>query len=184
MTKFLLAPQTVMVLFVAVAMLLLQTSSVTAADLCRCEADFEQFYGRRRLGQASRRLMYPYDYSNAYVDDEGYNVVEGVRVLPKSECSSTTTRTNAVSRNSRGGGTYSNSDINRAFAGYLSMFGGGRDLEEEENAIEENDTGRRGLGMMSGGKSGGMRSGHYDYYDYGGKHIVFLYLRRHQRIFV
>jgi len=44
-------------------------------DLCRCEASYEHFY--------SRRLdYYHYDYKNTYMDDDGYYIVDGVRVLP------------------------------------------------------------------------------------------------------
>jgi hypothetical protein len=47
-------------------------------SMCRCQAYFEDFYADRR-----RRLQnsYPYDYSDSYQDDDGYFVVEDIKVL-------------------------------------------------------------------------------------------------------
>ena len=61
-------------------------SSVYAqTELCRCTAKFEHFYDNRRtLLRDDRSLSfrnYVYDYSDYYIDDDGYYIVEGVRVL-------------------------------------------------------------------------------------------------------
>lgn len=49
-------------------------------DLCRCEAYFEDFYidRRRRLDDLN---LFPYDYTDAFQDTDGYFVVEGIKVL-------------------------------------------------------------------------------------------------------
>lgn len=101
---------------------------------CRCEAEFENFYGRR-LRDVSRKLSYPYDYSDSYVDSDGYSIVEGVRVLPEYECHATSVFA------SRGGGVAkSSSQTNNALSGWLGMFGN-RLLGEQEGSDEEDDTG-------------------------------------------
>ena len=77
--------------------------------LCRCEADWENFYYRRLLQEAGvevqqgeheldngedeqepsrhRQLYHHYDYTQAYLDG-GYYVIEDVKVLPSEQCSS------------------------------------------------------------------------------------------------
>jgi len=66
---------------------------VHAQEYCRCEAEFERFYGRRRLlGGPTTRLVdisvtnsyHHYNYEDAFVNDQGYYVVENVIVLPGS----------------------------------------------------------------------------------------------------
>lgn len=54
--------------------------SVHARELCRCEATFEKFYDRRNLRHSSAYL--PYAYDGAYMNEQGYYVVEGIIVLP------------------------------------------------------------------------------------------------------
>jgi hypothetical protein len=56
-------------------------------DLCRCTANFEHFYDRRRRHNRNVRDLknYVYDYSDYYMDDDGYYIVEGVRVLPDDD---------------------------------------------------------------------------------------------------
>ena len=62
---------------------------------CRCEASWENFYNHRLLAAAEdalsqtpheRKLYHHYDYTDAYIES-GYYVIEGVTVLPRSECS-------------------------------------------------------------------------------------------------
>ena len=59
-------------------------------ELCRCEADWENFY-KRRLEDATeehprqRELYHHYDYTDTYLED-GYYVIEGVKVIPRSHC--------------------------------------------------------------------------------------------------
>lgn len=69
-------------------------------QFCRCEAGWEHFYNRRRLGQGQvaeardetidihnkeRSLYYHYNYAGARVHN-GYYVIEGVTVVPRSKC--------------------------------------------------------------------------------------------------
>jgi hypothetical protein len=56
-------------------------------DLCRCTAYFEHFYDRRRRHNRNSRDLnnYVYDYSDYYIDNDGYYIVEGVRVLPDDD---------------------------------------------------------------------------------------------------
>jgi hypothetical protein len=66
-----------------------------APDSCRCTADFEHFYARRALQEQpqsqldeERSLLFKnhgYDYKGYYIDDDGYYVVEGVKVLPDDD---------------------------------------------------------------------------------------------------
>jgi len=122
-------------------------SAVMGKDLCRCEAEFEQLYGRRRLMEGPKRVLagksYPYDYDNSYVNDEGYYVVDGVVVLPDDSpyCSHTT-----------------HNDYQKSL---YKMMGGHRDLLEEEDEEEEVEDAPREL------RGGGSKSSKGDYY-YGG----------------
>ena len=55
--------------------------------LCRCEASWEDFYSRRlEEGRRELQQFYHYDYNTVDVDGNGHFVVEGVVVLPSSEC--------------------------------------------------------------------------------------------------
>lgn len=64
--------------------------------LCRCEASWEDFYYRRLEQQRDdvdakepsrqRSLYHHFDYTDAYLDNEGYYVIEGVKVLPREQC--------------------------------------------------------------------------------------------------
>jgi len=114
-------------------------------NYCRCEAEFENFYGRR-LREASRKLSYPYDYSDSYVDSDGYSIVEGVRVLPEYECHATSVfapRGGGVAQSvfapRIGGVAQSSSQTNNALSGWLGMFGN-RLLGEQERSDEDYDT--------------------------------------------
>lgn len=60
--------------------------------LCRCEAAWENFYSRRLEEDAvslerpdHRSLYHHYDYTDAAFEN-GYYIIEGVTVLPPSEC--------------------------------------------------------------------------------------------------
>lgn len=111
-------------------------AGASAQSMCRCEAEFENFYDRRRLREVLPRVLHstPYDYSDAYVDEDGYSIVEGVRVLPSNECtilghSMEKRWIGNIMRTSRGG-TSSTTD---ALSGWRSIFGrGGRSLADEE----------------------------------------------------
>jgi hypothetical protein len=76
-----------------IALLAVGTATTKAqTDLCRCTANFEHFYDRRRNlrddhveGRTLAFKNYVYDYSDYYIDDDGYYIVEGVRVLPDED---------------------------------------------------------------------------------------------------
>jgi len=57
--------------------LLLPAAIVAVRDtnLCRCEAPYEHLYARRLA-------YYQNDYSRTHIDDDGYYIIDGVRVLP------------------------------------------------------------------------------------------------------
>ena len=60
--------------------LLVSAAFVVAEDtkLCRCEAFYEHLYSRRLA-------YYQYDYSRTHInddDDDGYYIIDGIRVLP------------------------------------------------------------------------------------------------------
>ena len=122
-------------------------AGASAQSMCRCEAEFENFYDRRRrLREVSPRDLRstPYDYSDAYVDEDGYSIVEGVRVLPSNECAImgyAEKRWSGIIGRTSGGGT--SSSTTDALSGWLNMFGGGgRNLafeEERENVDNEDD---------------------------------------------
>ena len=64
--------------------------------LCRCEASWEDFYYRRleqeeddvdeKEPSRQRALYHHYDYTDAYLDEGGYYVIEGVKVMPREQC--------------------------------------------------------------------------------------------------
>jgi hypothetical protein len=58
--------------------------------LCRCEASWEDFYGRRLEDQDTtprhRELYHHYNYRDAHWDGSNHMVIEGVVVLPWTEC--------------------------------------------------------------------------------------------------
>ena len=127
-------------------------SALAQTELCRCTAKFEHFYDDRRRAlreQQDRTLLFQtkaYDYSDYYIDDDGYYIVEGVRVLPDDDpaCSGNT---------------------NRSFSSqlYAKIFGNGRNLgeEDEDELIADEEPHRALMGMMS---SYGYSD---DYYSYG-----------------
>jgi hypothetical protein len=51
-------------------------------ELCRCEASCEHFYSRWAPRNSMSSYDYRYDYTTAYLDTNGYYIIEGVRVLP------------------------------------------------------------------------------------------------------
>lgn len=58
-------------------------------ELCRCAADFEQFYDVNSHRDTSKitttkSIQYPYNYNDHYIDQDGYVIVEGIRVLSDS----------------------------------------------------------------------------------------------------
>jgi len=116
---------------------------------CRCEAAFESFYARRRLREGSRQLgsSYPYDYSDSYVDAEGYSIVEGVRVVPADECEALGGSVGSLIRNGNagtGGGSGNNNVVmggtSGALANWLNFYGGGRrSLQEEEYHSDDDE---------------------------------------------
>ena len=133
------------VLLNAIWGLSLLLAGASAETKCRCEAECENFYNRRRLREASPRDLHntPYDYSSAYVDEQGYTIVEGVRVLPANECPATGHPAEMkwgdnVARASGGGAMPSStSDV---LAGWLGIFGGGgRNLADEDRENNHNN---------------------------------------------
>lgn len=156
------------------ALLLLNTAAVALGndvDLCRCAAEFEHFYDRRSLSQqspreleAERSLQFSnnaYDYDDYYVDDNGYYIIEGVRVLHDDDPACDGSATTAPHKRN----------------GILArVFGQGRSLLEQENEKyseeQEEEEGvpqlRTLMGMMSGGgMMSSSDSGYDDYYNYG-----------------
>jgi hypothetical protein len=120
-------------------------------SMCRCQAYFEEFYADRR-----RRLQtsYPYDYSDAYQDDDGYFVVEDIKVI---NC-----RGNAPLRSvSNVKDTFDNLRV--ASRGVIKGKNGDRNLS---NDVVSSSEGHRELGM--GGKGGKGGKG-YGYSGKGGK---------------
>ena len=175
----------------ATALIVLNAAITTLAQdvgLCRCTAKFEHFYDRRSLMQQQRLPVLPvdgdrslsfrnyaYDYSDYYIDDDGYYVVEGVRVLPDDDpaCDG------SADDEERAG-----SDTTRPYKrdGILArVFGQGRSLlnidyddeEEEDGMVEDRPLQLRTLMGMMGGSGGMMSSSSSDpsddYYNYYGK---------------
>lgn len=118
-----------------------------AAKKCRCEAKYEDFYDRRRgltSGDNSHRDLGgqdSYQYGGAYEDDEGYYVVDGVRVLPKSDSACDTRGHQNYFDNNRALSEISSSEINEE--------------DEEEESTNETVLHQRTLK--------GMGMGHYSY---------------------
>lgn len=122
-------------------------------SVCRCEAKFEYLYqDRRLLADESRDLTdggYAYDYGDAYFDTEGYYVVEGVRVLPKTDPAC---RESAL-----------------AVSGFRGIFDHNRNLIADDEDREEEEVGvphKRSLGKdgTSGKGSKGQSYQDDDYY--------------------
>lgn len=140
--------------------------AVRPGRFCRCEAEFERFYDRRRLLESGRILATV--KHGFYVNDAGYYVVDGITVLPddRDECSANpgaTTRT-------------ANIDY------FMSRFGNHRELldkidaderqainkdenEKEGEAAVEEEAVRRNL-TVNGNRNGGSYERYY-YYLYG-----------------
>ena len=176
----------------AVAALFVLNAAVSivaqGVDLCRCTAKFEHFYDRRSLIQQppseneeeDRSLAfsnYAYDYKNYYIDDAGYYVVEGVRVLPDDDPACDDSADDEVRTTS----SSASSDTTPATTPYkrdgilARVFGQGRSLyepdEEDEQDLSQAQQLRTLMGMMSGGSGKGSSSsdgGSDDYYNYGG----------------
>ena len=139
--------------------------AVRAGDYCRCEADFERFYDRRRLLEGGRILatVNP-DY---YVNDDGYYVVDGITVLPNDsdQCSA------------HGGVTTRTANI----ALFFSSFGNHRGLLDKAYADDdqiirkdeiekvETDDEEHAVAAMRNLKGGSKSGSKKNYYYYGGK---------------
>ena len=170
----------IVVVLSATALLVLNAATTTLAqdtELCRCTAKFEHFYDRRSLMQQQQRqqkegdrsLVFSNNAYDYYIDDDGYYIVEGVRVLPDDD---------PACDGSADDEQRTKSDTAPAAAptkreGILAkVFGQGRSLFEhdEEHDMEEDHplTLRTLMGMMGG--SGMMSSssdgGSDDYYNY------------------
>ena len=124
-----------------VSVILGAVGEVSAQDLCRCEAIFEELYDDEDRRRRHHRLLingvystmadvtpgYPYDYGTAYINSQDYWVVGGVVVLPgESEVC------RAASRD-------------KYLKYWMTRFGGGRrhlaqdeTLSEEEEEVESN----------------------------------------------
>jgi hypothetical protein len=142
-------------------------------ELCRCTAKFEHFYDRRSLIQqpqeeGDRSLTfsnYAYDYKDYYIDDEGYYVVEGVRVLPDDDpaCdgSADDEKTTPYKRDGI---------LARVFGQGRSLFEHDEDEEDMEEELPQQLRTLMGMmGMMGGsGKASSSSSDPSDdYYNYG-----------------
>ena len=181
----------------AVTLILLNAAVSTfgqVTEQCRCAASFEHFYDRRSLSQQQQQAEegdrslafsnYAYNYKGYYVDDEGYYIVEGVRVLPDDDpaCDGIADDENRVSAQGSDTTPFKREGI------LAKVFGSGRSLsldeqDVEEDKVEEQPSQLRSLmGMMSsyyygddgysggkGGKGGkgGMGGKGYDYDDDG-----------------
>jgi hypothetical protein len=130
------------------------TALAQSTELCRCAAKFEHLYDRRVLREHQERNLpfyhRAYNYTGYYVDDDGYYIVEGVRVLPDDDPACVDDTAQQRSYPSRL---------------FFQIFGN-RNLEEETDASfveeEEDEEPHRALmGMMS---SYGYSD---DYYTYG-----------------
>jgi hypothetical protein len=83
--------------FVVLVLMVAIETTAQYTERCRCIAKFENFYNRRRLlsQQQQQRThnderdlalkIVAYDYTNYYIDRDGYYVVEGVTVLPSDD---------------------------------------------------------------------------------------------------
>ena len=129
---------------------------------CRCEAEFERFYGGRRLleGPTSRLLhsfSHHYDYQSAYVNDDGYYVVENIVVLPRNSkhCLTNDSGQSSIV----------------AVQNFMNMFGGGgRHLVEEAARGTEHKERPRSTSELRGTQRGKRSSSSKQhYYFYGGK---------------
>jgi hypothetical protein len=172
------------------------TAQTTTPEFCRCTAKFEHFYDRRNLfslkPQEGRTLLfenYAYDYTDYYVDDDGYYVIEGVRVLPDDDPACSDDDDDAYLDTDSVNDVVANDEVpahQKRTGIFAHVFGAGRTLygvesEDEYEANIENDESesqqRTLMGMMGGMMSS---SGKYDYYynddgGYGkGKVSVFL----------
>ena len=58
-------------------------SATNAVDRCRCETEHENYYERRRQTQ---ELQQELSSISVHIDNRGYYLVDGVRVLPPAEC--------------------------------------------------------------------------------------------------
>ena len=131
--------------------------SASETALCRCEASFERLYDRRRrhlLEGFDRGLTnsasdsFPYDYGTAYINDEGYFVIDGVVVLPDdNELCQTLDHDNRVKA-------------------WMTLFGERRNLKEDSNKQQQEQQQSRALrGKLRNGPQGkgqgknGMMSG-------------------------
>ena len=131
-----------------------------ATEQCRCAASFEHFYDRRSLSQQQQQAEegdrslafsnYAYNYKGYYVDDEGYYVVEGVRVLPNDNpaCDGVADDENRVSAQGSDTTPFKREGI------LAKVFGSGRSLSSDEqdveDKVEEKPSQLRSLmGMMS-----------------------------------
>jgi hypothetical protein len=180
----------------ATALVLLIAVFTTAAqdiELCRCTAKFEHFYDQRlliqqQLHEEGDRSLDAYDNKDYYINDDGYYVVEGVRVLPDDD---------PVCVDSADDEARVGSDTTPAPAPYkrdgilAKVFGQGRSLlESDEDYDKDADRplqlrtlmGMMGRKRMMGGKRMMSSSSHDDYYTDGmdnskGKVSVFCHSR-------
>lgn len=172
----LITSSTTSIVVVTTTLLVLSAAITTFAqdvELCRCTAKFEHFYDRRSLIQQQseeedRSLAfrnYAYDYKDYYIDDDGYYVVEGVRVLPDDDpaCDGSADDEKRTESDTK---PYKRDGI------LARVFGQGRSLfkddeEDEEDMKDENPQQLRTLmGMMGGSGKTSPDGGSDDYYNY------------------
>ena len=105
--------------------------SASETPLCRCEASFERLYDRRHrhlLEGFDRGLKnsasdsFPYDYGTAYINDEGYFVIDGVVVLPDDNelCQAF--------------------DHDNRVKAWMTLFGEHRNLKEDSNKQQQHSS--------------------------------------------
>ena len=139
--------------------------AVCAQEICRCEAEFERFYGKRRLRESptSRFLhSYHYNYQNAYINNQGYYVVEDVVILPRES--------NHCAKEAEGQPLYSQ-DV--AVNNFKNIFGSGRrHLADQTAEYFGNEIDSRAAREVRGTQRGKRSSSKDYYYDYGGEGMV------------
>ena len=111
------------------------------AAICRCETEDDTFYDRRfnrRLGHRSshanaddQRRNLNYDYYQPYLDEDGYYVLEGVRILPSTDALCDGSDSDAGERDRTYGSTSS------SIEGFFNIFNGNRRYLNQENDIDD-----------------------------------------------
>jgi hypothetical protein len=126
-------------------LVLLHTLPISTAsiELCRCAADFERFYdasyhqSRDSHSVTTQSNRYPYNYKDHYIDENGYVIVEGIRVL--SDSSTACERNNNNNNNNN-----NDDDAEEERPGRYLMMG----RAAPQITMSETNLHRRLMGMM------------------------------------